>query len=110
MGGANPELSPQKQEGGVRGRDRTKGSPASGALGPPGLVGVALKAPTGLSGLHGEVSLGLVTRPSWVFAQTPSRSPHGSAELAAAGRAALGPCRSPELLWRLRAAGGLVSE
>lgn len=110
-GGAYPGLSRKKQEGGVgpggggvRGRGRARGSPASvlGAL-------RASPSPRSLWTL-GEVSLDPVTRPSWVFPQIPSLPPHGSAEFAAAGRAAVGPCRSPELLWRLRAACGLVSK
>lgn len=55
------------------------------------------------------MNLDRVTRPSWVFPPSPWRPPHGSAALAAAGRAAVGPCRGPELLWRLGAACGLVS-
>lgn len=96
--------------GGVRGRDHARGSPASvlGAL--PASPSPLRNPHPGLSGLYGEVSLDPVTRLSWVFPQITSLSPHGSAELAAAGRAAVGPCRSPELLWRLRAACGLVSK
>lgn len=115
MSEAYPELSEaggrggaDTGEGGVRWWDSFLGTPASA----PGLAGfvptLAKSRPRSLRSL-GEVSLNLVTRLSRVF-QSALLSPHGSTELAAAGCAAVGPCRSPELLWRLRAACGLVSK
>lgn len=117
MGEAYPELSPPKAGaqggadtggGGVRCWDNFRGSPAS-ARGLAGSVSTLLKPrPTSLKSL-GEVGLKLVTRLSRVF-QSSLLSLHGSTELAAVGCAAVGSCRSPELLWGLGAACGLVSK
>lgn len=117
MGEAYPELS-QPEAGGWVGADIGGGgirwwdsfieSPAS-VSGLAGFVSTLAKpGPRSLQSL-GEVSLNLVTWLSRVF-QSPLLSPHGNTEVAVAGCAAVGPCRSPELLWRLRAACGLVSK
>lgn len=115
MGEAYPELSRPEAGGlvgvdtgggGVRWWDSFIGSPASVSGLAVFVSTLAKQGPRSLRSL-GEVSLNLVTRLSRVF-QSPLLSPHGNTEVSVAGCAAVGPCRSPELLWGLRAACGLV--
>lgn len=108
MGGARAELSPPEAGGRGPREARYQRKPASAA-------GLARMASAGRSRAVSrqtlrEVSPDLVTRPCPVWPQTSSPPPHGRAERAAAGCAAVGPCRGPELLRGLRAACGLVSK